>query len=80
VDNRHVAGDVLRRIAIRFYLRRPIAGVAVECISASSAIMQAETLLMAKAMRALLHSAAQAIRRGEKDATVLKKFGDVRTI
>jgi hypothetical protein len=55
-------------------------GVAVECISASSAIMQAETLLMAKAMRALLHSAAQAIRRGEKDATVLKKFGDVRTI
>ena len=54
-------------------------GVAVECISASSAIMQAETLSMVEG-----HAGAVAFSRtGDpgagifKDVTVLKKFGDV---
>jgi hypothetical protein len=54
-------------------------GVAVECISASAAILQAETLSMVEG-----HAGAVAFSRtGDpgagkfKDATVLKKFGDV---
>ena len=57
----------------------PSPGVAVECISASSAIMQAETLSMVEG-----HAGAVAFSRtGDpgagrfKDVTVLKKFGDV---
>jgi len=54
-------------------------GVAVECINASSAIMQAETLSMVEG-----HAGAVAFSRtGDpgagifKDVTILKKFGDV---
>ena len=54
-------------------------GVAVECISASSAIMQAETLSMVEG-----HAGAVAFSpTGDpgagifKDVPVLKKFGDV---
>jgi hypothetical protein len=58
VDNRHVTGDVLRRIAIRFTDDGLSPGAAVECISASAAVLQAETLSMVES-----HAGAVAFSR-----------------